>query len=177
MLFRFQIELSDIGRGNYESLDFRVIQHPSETMPYLLTRTIAYCFSYQKNIEFSAKGLSDPDGPALMAKDDNGSIKLWIEVGNPSPKKLHKVNKISQLVKVFTYKNIDLLVEELKEGDIYKADQIEIYSFDSSFINQLSANIKKTNQWSILIQDSQLTINIQELSIETEVKKRSLHKD
>ena len=38
---RFQIDLSDVDRGVYEALDLRVARHPSESVPYLLTRTLA----------------------------------------------------------------------------------------------------------------------------------------
>ncbi|MGZ3712301.1 MAG: YaeQ family protein, partial [Bdellovibrionota bacterium] len=30
-LYRFQINLSDIDRGHYDQLDFRMAMHPSET--------------------------------------------------------------------------------------------------------------------------------------------------
>ena len=40
-VYHIQIELSDVDRGVYEALDLRVARHPSESMPYLLTRVIA----------------------------------------------------------------------------------------------------------------------------------------
>ena len=52
-IYHLAIALSDVDRGVYESLDLRVAQHPSETMRYLLTRTLAYCFSYEEGIAFS----------------------------------------------------------------------------------------------------------------------------
>ena len=62
-LFRFKIELSDLEKGSYQSLDFRAAQHPSESLTYLLTRVLAYCLSYEEDLEFSAGGLADPDSP------------------------------------------------------------------------------------------------------------------
>ena len=40
-IHRFQIQLSDTGREVYESLDLRVARHPSESVPFLLTRILA----------------------------------------------------------------------------------------------------------------------------------------
>ena len=54
MLYRFLIELSDIDRSVYKSLDFRVAQHPSEIAPYLLSRVLAYALSYQEGLEFAS---------------------------------------------------------------------------------------------------------------------------
>ena len=40
-LYRFQIELSDIDRGVYESLDWRVACHPSEDSERMVVRVLA----------------------------------------------------------------------------------------------------------------------------------------
>ncbi len=104
VLYRFQIELSDIDRSVYESLDFRIAQHPSETAPFLLTRVLAFALCYEQNLEFSPAGLGDPDVPALSSKGLNGVTNLWIEIGNASARKLHKASKSAKEVKVFTYK-------------------------------------------------------------------------
>ena len=47
-VYHLQIELSDVDRGVYEALDLRVARHPSESMPYLLTRVIAYACSTRR---------------------------------------------------------------------------------------------------------------------------------
>lgn len=84
MLYRFQIELSDIDRGVYETLDFRAALHPSEAAPYLLSRVLAYVLTYQEGLEFSPGGLADPEAPALRLLGNHNAIDLWIEIGNPS---------------------------------------------------------------------------------------------
>ena len=40
-MHHIEVALSDVDRGVYEALDLRVAQHPSESMRYLLTRTLA----------------------------------------------------------------------------------------------------------------------------------------
>ena len=67
-VYHLQIELSDVDRGVYESLDLRLARHPSETMRYLLTRVIGYCLCYEPGIAFS-KGLSNTEEPAVWARD------------------------------------------------------------------------------------------------------------
>jgi len=82
-VYHIQIELSDVDRGVYESLDLRVARHPSESMPYLLTRVIAYALLFEEGIAFS-KGLSTTDEPALWVKDLQGNLRVWVELGTPS---------------------------------------------------------------------------------------------
>ena len=79
-VYHLQVELSDVDRGVYEALDLRVARHPSETMRYLLARVIGYCLCYEPGIAFS-KGLSSTDEPAVWARDMQGSLRLWLEVG------------------------------------------------------------------------------------------------
>lgn len=169
MLFRFQIELSDIDRSIYETLDFRIAQHPSETPIYLLCRVIAYALSFQEGIEFSPSGLSDPDAPALLSMGKNGSTDLWIEIGNPSGRKLHKASKTARQVAVYTYKNPETIVKDLQSGEIHRSEDIRVYALDSKALQTVANHLKKNNNWSFVRQTGQLTININSESFTTEV--------
>ena len=168
-LYRFQIELSDIHRSVYESLDFRVAQHPSEHMPYLLTRVLAYILNTQGDLAFSATGLHDPDTAAISILDSFGGFKLLIEIGSPSARKLHKATKISKAVKVYIYKNPEKFMSELREEKVHRVDEIEFHSFTPEFIEELSLVIKKDNRWSVLFDDGLVTIQVGEQSISGEL--------
>lgn len=158
MLYHFEIALSDVDRGIYQSLDFRVNQHRSEYPLYLLTRTLAYCLSYQENLEFTPGGLGDPDAPALQALSARGGFELMIEIGNPTPKRLHKTSKAANQVIVYTYKNPELIVKEVSSENVHRADKILIYAFEEEFLEQLEAILKKNNKWSLLHQDGHLDL-------------------
>jgi len=159
-LFRFQVELSDLNRSLFCSLDFRVAQHPSENFEYLLTRVLAYLLSYQEGLIFSPEGLSNPDEAALKLVDANGSYLEWIEIGNPSYRKLHRASKTSKSVKVFTYKNPELLLEDLRGEKIHQAKEIEIFSVEPKFLQWIAPTLLRNNQWSFVIQEDLLTLEI-----------------
>ncbi len=168
-LYRFQIELSDIQRAVYETLDFRVAQHPSEHMPYLLTRVLAFILNTQEGLAFSATGLHDPDTAAISILDSFGGFKLVIEIGSPSARKLHKATKISKDVKVYTYKTPERFMSELQEEKIHRGEEIEFYSFSAEFLEQLALVIKRDNRWSVLVDDGAVTIQVGEESISGEL--------
>jgi uncharacterized protein YaeQ len=168
-LYRFQIELSDIHRAVYETLDFRVAQHPSEHMPYLLTRVLAYALNSQEGLEFSATGLHDPDTAAINVLDSQGGFNLQIEIGSPSSRKLHKATKASKAVKVYTYKTPERYMIELREEKIYRAEEIEFYSFPSDFLEELSQVIKRDNRWALLFNDGVVAIQIGEQTISADI--------
>ena len=87
-LYRLRIELSDVDRGVYESLDLRVARHPSEGADRLVARVLAYALLYEPGLEFG-KGLSDADEPALSTHDLTGQLTHWIDVGTPSADRIH----------------------------------------------------------------------------------------
>ncbi len=174
MLYHFQFELSDIDRGVYETLDFRTAQHPSETGPYLLSRALAYALSYREGLEFAPGGLNDPEAPALKALGIHGSIELWIEIGNPSARKLHKASKAASQVVVYTYKSAEILLEEIRNNEVHRSQEIQIYALDAKFLQALEGQLKKNNRWSILYQQGHLDVDTGGPPLSTEIRKFSL---
>ena len=158
-LYRFKIELSDLEKASYQSLDFRVAQHPSESLTYLLTRVFAYALSYEEGIEFSPAGLADPDTACIRVMNPNGGHKVWIEIGNPSARKVHKAAKASDKVKIYTYKGPQVLLNELNSEPIHRKNELEIFSISSQFLDQLEKKMQKENRWTVINMDGSIMVN------------------
>ncbi len=168
-LYRFRIDLSDIDRGVYEKLDFRLAMHPSESVPYLITRVVAYALNFQDGLDFSPGGLSEPDEPCLKMTDPNQGISLWIEIGNPSAKKLHRAAKSSKLVRVYTYKDPEVLIKDIAANQVYHAERIEINSLPPKFLDHIGDVLARDNQWNLLYSDGTLSISTGDFSESAEV--------
>jgi uncharacterized protein YaeQ len=173
-LLRFQIDLSDIDRSIYKPFDFRMAKHPSESDAYLLTRLFAFLLNDREGLEFSPGGLSDPEAPALSAAAPHGEILLWIEIANPSARKLHKASKTARQVKVYTYKDVGPLLEEIRNGKVHKAETLEIYSLDPGFLEALASRLERTNKWGVVQQDGSVTVSIGDWSASTELVKHGV---
>ncbi len=172
-LYRFKLEVSDIDRGYYGSIDTRVAMHPSESEPFLVTRVLAYALNHEEGLEFSA-GLSTPDEPAIKRDGPNGRALTWIEIGNPSAKRLHKASKAAERVRVYTYKDVDNLKAEAAGEKIYQPERIEIFAFEPRFLESLIARIRRDNSWSVMHHDGELTVGIGDESYSTTVARQSL---
>lgn len=168
-LYRFQINFSDIDHGLYKALDLRLAMHPSESGAYLMTRLLAYVLNEREFLEFSGEGLGDPETPALCAKTPGGDILLWIEIGNPSARKLHKAAKAARQVKVYTYKDPLPLIREMRENKVFHAEQIEIYALHAPFLESLASQLERKNSWDILLQDGAITVNVGERTEASEI--------
>jgi uncharacterized protein YaeQ len=170
---RFQIELSDVDRGVYQALDLRVARHPSETLPYMLTRTLAYALSYEEGLEFS-KGLSTTDEPAVWRKDPGGKILVWIDVGNPTAERLHKASKASERVIVFTHHDPRLLVREAQTRAIHAVDSIEVFAVDPALLAELEPCIERHTKVALLRTGDRLYVTIGSRTFEGPVTRWSL---
>lgn len=173
-LYRFKIELSDLEKGAYESLDFRAAQHPSESLTYLLTRVLAYTLSYEEGLEFSPGGLADPDSPCLRVLNPGGHPKIWIEIGNPSARKIHKASKAADKVKIYTYKDPQVLLNELNSEPIHHKEELEIFSLAADFLVQLESQLKKDNKWTVINMDGAIMVNGEGFDLQCEIKRHSL---
>lgn len=175
VLLRFRIDLSDVDRSVYESLDFRIAQHPSETNDFLLTRVFAYALNYESDLKFSSGGLSDTDEPAIALSNPNGGMKLVIEVGSPSARRLHKDMKASKEVKVYTYKDPRALVKEVNSNEIHRKEDLKLFAFDPRALERLAARLGRDNRWSLLHSDGTLTISIGDEAESLDVQPLSLN--
>jgi len=143
-------------------------------LPYMLTRVLAYALNIQEGLAFSTTGLHDPDEAPISIPALHGGYQLIIEIGSPGAKKLHKASKLAPKVKVYNYKNPELLMRELREEKIYRAEQIEFFAISAQFLDELSGQLKRDNRWGLLIDDASITVQIGEQSITTELNTLSL---
>lgn len=155
----FDIELADVDRQVYESLALRVARHPSETEEYLLTRVLAYCLEYTDGIAFS-KGLHEPDEPALTVRDLTGALRSWIEIGAPDAARLHKASKAAPRVAVYTHKDPALLLRQLAGERIHRAEAVELYAIDRTFLAELAERLVRRMAFSLSVTDRQLYLTL-----------------
>lgn len=172
-LYRFTLEVSDITRGVYETLEMRVPMHPSESMSYLMARLLAFALNATEGLEFSPGGLSDTDAPAITLAGRHGTPALVIEIGSPMPRRLHKAMKATDALKVYTYKNIESLLTEVRAEKVHHAEEIEFYYLDPKFLEELSLVLKRDNRWAILHDEGRLTVHVGEMAFETEIVRRT----
>jgi uncharacterized protein YaeQ len=173
-VYHLQIDLSDVDRNVYAELDLRLARHPSESMPYLLTRVIAYALLYEEGIAFSKGGLSSSDEPPLSIRDAQGNLRAWIEVGTPSADRLHKASKAAPRVVVFTQHDFRLLQKEAASRPIHKVERIEVYALEPAFLDRLAALTDRNTRWTLLRNEGSVYITVGEESLEATVTKHAL---
>lgn len=158
-LYRFTVDLSDVDRNLYQTLEFRAALHPSESLPFFVTRILAYCLNIQEGLEFSG-GISTPDDPALRVMGLTGGVDLWIDIGNPTAKRIHKASKSAKKVLIYTHKDGQKLVEDFKTEEVHRLEAIEIHGLDPRFLNALGATLDRDNHWEITRNEGELYVGV-----------------
>ena len=177
-VYHLQVTLSDVDRGVYQSIDLRLARHPSESMRYLLTRTLAYCLSYEEGIAFSKGGLSSSEEPPIAIHDPTGILVAWIDIGAPSADRMHKASKAARRVAIFTHTDLALLRKEAASRPIHKpihkVESIEVFLVDPRFLDALEPKIDRNTKLEIVRNDGQLYVTVGGATLESELVSTSL---
>lgn len=168
---KFEISLADSDRGVYEELEWRVAQHPSESERYLIGRVVARALEHADGLEFSKGGVSDDEEPALVQRDLRGDLVAWIEIGSPTPDRLHKATKLCKRVVVYTWKNADELAGAIAERKTHRGDAIELNAFEPEFLDAAAAKLDRNNKWNLAVTGGTLYLTIGETLLETIVRR------
>lgn len=172
-IYRFAIQLSDVDRGVYETLELHVARHPSETAEYMLTRVLAYCLEYTDGILFT-DGVSSGDEAAVLVKDLTGRITAWIEVGAPDAERLHRASKLAQRVAVYTHRDPRMVLEQLHGRKIHRAEEIPIFTFGRGFVDSVAAMLDRRNDMSITVTERQLYLDVAGKHFETTIEEHKV---
>ncbi len=143
-IYKALLNIANMDKNYYNEHNLTLALHPSETELRLMARVVAFILNANEDLAF-CKGISEDDEPDIWEKDLDGSIKLWIDLGQPDEKRIKKACGRSEKVIIYTYQE----------------------NMASPWFKQLENNINRFKNLSII------HLNIQEEEIE-ELAKRSM---
>jgi len=142
----------------YETLDLRVAQHPSESLRFLVTRTLAYCLSYEEGIAFSKGGVSSTDEPPIAVWEAYGIMRAWIDVGSPAAERMNKATKLAPQVSIWT--STDLRALRASADAIHRASEIVVWRLDEKFLGAVEAALDRNTKLELTRNDQVLYVAI-----------------
>lgn len=158
-VYRLSIELSDIDRGKYETLEFRVAQHPSEPAERVVARILGYALLHEERLEFG-RGVSDADEPALWTHDLTGQLEHWVDVGAPTAERLHLASKRAARVSVVCHKGKDALTREVSGKRIHAAERIEVLYLEPPLVAALADALARSANWLVVVNDGEISVTV-----------------
>ncbi len=103
-IYKVSLSVSDLDRNFYHDFDLTIARHPSETEERMMVRLIAFALNAEERLAFT-KGLCAEDEPELWEVDYDGSVRLWIEMGQPDEKRIRKACGRAEKVIVYTFQS------------------------------------------------------------------------
>ena len=172
-LYNFRVELADVDRGVYASLELRVARHSSETPAYMLTRLLAYCLEYQDGIAFT-EGVGAVDEPAVLVRDLTGRITAWIEVGAPSAERVHRGSKLAARCAIYTQRDPAQVRALYAGARIHRAEHIPLISFGRGYLETVSATLPRRGALAVSRTEGRLYLDIDGVTHSTTLEEQSL---
>lgn len=167
-IYRAGIQLSDIDRSLYDSLQFTVAQHPSETEERLLARILAYVCYYDPELTFT-RGVGAGDEPDLWIKGPDGRVRCWIEVGLPDADRLIKASRHSERVVLCACGSALAVWEKQQLPKLAAISNLSVISLDQVFLKQLTGRLQRSISWSLTITEGLLYLTTDGETLESAV--------
>jgi len=167
-IYRAGIQLSNIDRGLYESLQITVAQHPSETEERLLARMLAYALYFDPELTFT-KGVGAGEEPDLWLKGPDGRVKLWIEVGLPDAERLVKACRHSEQVVLCAFGSSLAIWEKQHLPKLSGMSNLTIVTLEHAFLKRLSERLQRSIAWSLTVTEGLLYLEIDGETLESVV--------
>lgn len=148
-IYKLKIALSDLNRELYDSLGLTIARHPSETMERMMVRVLAFCLNAEERLAF-CKGLSDTDEPDLWSHSLDGTLQLWIDVGEPSADRVKKSSRLAQRVRVYCFNHKAPTWWRQNRDQLMKLDT-DVYRFEWEQVEALAAISERGMDFSVTL--------------------------
>lgn len=161
MKYTFNIQVSDNKKARTEKLIIAAFEN--ESGGHVALKLLAYLIFIERrpHIDEDAGWHFTPD---LIARDDSGSITLWIDCGRVSMKKVDTIaTKVRDSIDFFVFRKTQRDMQQFYQAikdKIKHLDNVKCISFDDGFIDDISANLDRTNNLECYIGDDMVTLTL-----------------
>ena len=95
-----------------------------------------------------------------MQRDLRGDLQAWIEVGSPSPDRLHKASKLAPRVAVYAWKNVEQLAEAIAERGVHRRDELVLRALPLDLLDGVIATLDRINRWDLSVTGGMLYLAV-----------------
>jgi uncharacterized protein YaeQ len=169
-IYKASIELANMDRNYYDSLQLTIAKHPSETDQRLMVRLIAYILNAHPDLNFG-KGLSDETEACIWQKNYSDEISLWIELGQLEEKRIKKACNQSDKVTLYCYGSSTNTWWSQVEKTMLKFDTLSVEYFEQETCDALVKLLTRNIEFQCSIQDGQLWLTSGDETLLIETKK------
>ena len=158
-IFRVALSVADVTRGYYQEHSLVVARHPSETDFRMLVRIVVFALHAEEHLAFG-KGLSSPDEPDIWLKDLTGQVQHWIDLGQPTEKRIRQACGKAGHVTVYAFQKGAALpwFQELGK-QLERFDHLSVILLDNLVEKNFVKILNRTMNLSCTIDGDQIQVS------------------
>jgi uncharacterized protein YaeQ len=171
-VFKAELQVSDLDRNHYQNYDLILARHPSETDERMMLRLLVFALNADPQLSFT-KGLCADDEPELWRKDLTGAVEIWIDLGQPDPKRLRRASGRARRVLLYNYggRGADLWWHN-HGAALGGLENLEVFALSGDAGKGLAALVARKMQLQCTIQDGQIWFGDTDTSLQIELETR-----
>jgi uncharacterized protein YaeQ len=143
-------------------------------MEYMMSRVLAYCLEYTEGIAFGEGIGTTGDQAAVLARNMQGALTLWVEVGMPDAEKLHRASKAAERCAIYTHRDAVNIRNNFRGKTIYRSEEITLIAIDRAFLAKLIAKLERRSSFDLSITERQVYLTIGGDTLETRINDETL---
>lgn len=159
-IYKMNINLSDLNRDIYDTLNLTVALHPSETKERMMARVVAYCLNAQEFLNFT-KGLSCVDDADIEVISLDQQRLLWIDMGEPAFERIKKASRQSKQIKIYSFNSKSDVWWKQSESDFSTLSNLDVVQFKFDQIQNLAKLLQRTMDFAVTITEESVYISAQ----------------
>lgn len=165
VVYKAQLQLSDLDRGHFGEYNLTLAKHPSETEERLMIRLLAFALNATDTLEFG-KGLSNEEDAAVWEISPTGEIDLWIDVGLPDESRVKKACSRSNQTIVLTYGRTSDLWWKNGEPVYKKLKNLKVLKISTEHSDTLAKLADRNMKLSWTIQEGLIYLGESEITVQ-----------
>ena len=167
-IFKAVVQIADMDRSYYHDHPLTIARHPSETDERMMVRLLAFALHANEALSFG-RGLSSDDEPDIWEKDLTGSIRTWIDVGQPDERRIRKACGRADRVFVYTYSSTGRNVWwEQNEGSLERLDNLTVINLPTLATRELAGLANRNMRLTCTVQENHVWLADERRSVSVE---------
>lgn len=161
-IYKAALQIADMDRGLYADHALTLALHPSETEERLMVRLLAFALSVPEDDHDGAlvfaRGLSDTDEPDLWRHALDGTLRQWIEVGQPDERRLLRACGRAGRVGIWAYASSTPIWWQGLAGRLTRQRNLDVWQLPAAQSQALGALAERSMQLQINVQEGQVLV-------------------
>lgn len=169
-IFKANLQIADMDRALYADHALTLALHPSETEERMMNRLLAFALQVPRDdldgaLTF-AKGLSDVDEPDLWQHSLDGTLRHWVEVGQPDDRHLIRACGRATRVTLYVYGPSVAVWWAGIANKLTRLRNLSVWQIPAAQSQALAALAERSMQLQCTVQDGQVWMNEGDRSVE-----------